>query len=315
MSEPKSVLVTAANGDLAEAVCGVFADAMPDTLVHSVDAGDAWPAEAIYCSNARVPRGDHPDYIKALSKRAEEVGAEWVIPCNDTELLRLAQAQRDGECDLPLMMPQPHLVEAFVDKLRGAHWLESHGLPTLPTKPLSQAVAEELPLIAKPRAGSGSSGVILVTTEALLVGLQTQFGDDYVAQGYLSDAEQEYTCAVLRISGEVRTLILRRKLDAGRTIAAIVEDLPEVAEMLCHLAEAADLQGPLNVQLRMGADGPGIFAINPRLSSTVKMRHLLGFQDLIWMVRAAAGDYSIPEVRLESGASVYRLSREIVRPQ
>ena len=36
-------------------------------------------------------------------------------------------------------------------------------------------------------------------------------------------------------------------------------------------------------------DGPRIFEINPRLSSTALMRHRLGFTDVVWTVQEIRG--------------------------
>jgi carbamoyl-phosphate synthase large subunit len=55
------------------------------------------------------------------------------------------------------------------------------------------------------------------------------------------------------------------------------------------LAEALDLRGSINVQLRITTNGPRIFEINPRFSSTVLMRHQMGFCDLVWSIQDFAG--------------------------
>ena len=54
--------------------------------------------------------------------------------------------------------------------------------------------------------------------------------------------------------------------------------------MCKHIANEVSLLGSMNVQLRLTNEGPRIFEINPRFSSTVLMRHLIGFQDLIWTI-------------------------------
>jgi carbamoyl-phosphate synthase large subunit len=69
-----------------------------------------------------------------------------------------------------------------------------------------------------------------------------------------------------------------------------VVDYPEVLKQCTLIAESLFLQGSINIQLRMTDIGPRIFEINPRFSSTVLIRHLLGFQDVVWSLREAMGD-------------------------
>lgn len=45
----------------------------------------------------------------------------------------------------------------------------------------------------------------------------------------------------------------------------------------------------MNVQLRLTDHGPRVFEINPRFSSTVLMRHRLGFSDVLWAIDEAQG--------------------------
>jgi len=49
------------------------------------------------------------------------------------------------------------------------------------------------------------------------------------------------------------------------------------------------LQGSMNIQLILTDSGPRIFEINPRFSSTVLMRHKLGFCDFLWSLDEAKG--------------------------
>jgi carbamoyl-phosphate synthase large subunit len=45
----------------------------------------------------------------------------------------------------------------------------------------------------------------------------------------------------------------------------------------------------MNIQLRLTDQGPRVFEINPRFSSTVLMRHRIGFSDLLWALSEAEG--------------------------
>ena len=74
-------------------------------------------------------------------------------------------------------------------------------------------------------------------------------------------------------------------MKGGLTGSGIVEVIPEIEQLLNAVAMYLDLQGCINVQLRMRAGVPYVFEINPRFSSTVRFRHKLGFSDVIWSIQ------------------------------
>ncbi len=302
-------LVTAANGNIAEAIAGILREEFPYAGVHGVDAVGGWPGEAIFDSVQKIPWAADDDYPDALHQAARQVGATLIIPSNDREILRLSnEPAQAGE--LPLLILRADLARTFCDKLETAEWLKAHNFISPRTVALTQASELDLPLIVKPRLGSGSFNVSHVRTKSRLRGLQEEYGDDYVAQTYLPDVESEMTCALLRLNGDFRMIALQRKLGGDRTISAKVVDEPAVNDLLRGIAEAADLHGAINVQLRLTPEGPMIFEINPRFSSTVKMHHMLGFKDLVWAIKGLDGS-ALPEYKPQTGATVYRLSREI----
>ena len=63
------------------------------------------------------------------------------------------------------------------------------------------------------------------------------------------------------------------------------EEHPAISKLLHQLAVLLDLRGSINVQLRLVNRTPMIFEINPRFSSTVLFRHMMGFEDVIWSIQ------------------------------
>ena len=59
-------------------------------------------------------------------------------------------------------------------------------------------------------------------------------------------------------------------------------------------------------------EGPRIFEINPRFSSTVMMRHAIGFSDVAWMLHARAHGTLPPWTPPAPGTRVFHLHRELV---
>jgi len=302
------ILVTGANGDIADAAGRILVATYPDAVVHGADAGGKWPGALYFSKVHRVPFAADPAYSTALVRLASEY--DLIIPTSDAELARLA-VDPGPAIDLPLLMIRRDLAAIFTDKLETAHWLAQIGLDPPATRMLRDASAGDLPLLIKPRRGAGAKGHEIVRTAARLAVAKTEHPDDTVAQELIEVPDQEYTCALFAHAGEVRALALRRWLVDGRTDRAEVADVPAITRLLGVIAAAARLEGCINVQLRLAEQGPRVFEINPRISSTVMMRHLLGFSDLVWWVEARSGGLP-PFVAPKSGSMVFRLSREMV---
>ena len=71
----------------------------------------------------------------------------------------------------------------------------------------------------------------------------------------------------------------------------------QVGNLLNVIAKGWNLEGSINVQLRITKKGPMIFEINPRFSSTLYMRHKLCFTDVIWSLK----EFYDEPVKLTSG--------------
>ena len=83
---------------------------------------------------------------------------------------------------------------------------------------------------------------------------------------------------------------MERLLVGGLTSWARVIKNENVQELVKFIADEWNLKGSLNIQLRLTEKGPMIFEVNPRFSSTVYMRHQLGFKDVLWSVEEFFGE-------------------------
>jgi len=306
-------LVTAANGDLGEAVAGVLRDSFPGAGIYGVDAMGIYPASMYFDSVSIISTGGSTQYQTELVEVAKKVEATHIIPCSDPEIAALAESSGIKEFRCSILMPQFELVTTFIDKWIGSNWLDSHSFPIPNTVLLTDAKTVDLPLIVKPRLGSGGVGFFRVRSKELLYGLQVEFGDSYIAQEDLGSDTPEYTCAVVSKNGCVNTVVMERRLDAGRTVQITIIKNENVEDIIKRFVDITKLDGPINLQMKETTSGPKIFEINPRFSSTVKMRHLLGFRDLEWLIKSYKELKHFPRYYPQYGMSAYRLSRELLR--
>jgi carbamoyl-phosphate synthase large subunit len=174
------------------------------------------------------------------------------------------------------------VIAAGLDKLATAETIEKLGLPVPWTVPVNQGLPRQYPCILKNRLGSGSRAVFIVKDEAEADYLSKRF-PDAIYQELLEPADREVTCAVYRTKdGKVSTLQMLRRLVEGTTGWAKVINDDAISQLCKKLAEGLNLRGSMNVQLRITDEGPRVFEINPRISSTALMRHQLGFTDVLW---------------------------------
>jgi carbamoyl-phosphate synthase large subunit len=310
---PTRILVTGANGDIADAAGRILRECWPDAALHGADAAGEWPGLVPFDRMHAVPLAREPSYLAALGELVTKEGFDLVIPMTEPELLRLCQPDA-AVLRLPLLMNPAEVVETGCDKLRTARWLSEHGIGVPLTVSLVDATPDMLPVIVKPRFGYGSARVERVATAVQLAELKGTRTEPTVAQGFIPDSSGEYTCAILKTADTVRHITLRRTLLGGLTGQAEVIANPAIDAYLDAIADRLPQPSAVNVQLRLKDGEPLAFEINPRFSSTVMMRHRLGFQDLAWMVNYFLHGEIPPAWNPPVGARVFRLSREAVAP-
>ena len=85
-------------------------------------------------------------------------------------------------------------------------------------------------------------------------------------------------------------MIFKRNLSAGgySNYGEVISNIP-IENLLVKIADLLNLTGSINVQLRIHNGLPTVFEINPRISSTVLVRDLLGFNDVLWSIQDRSG--------------------------
>jgi len=307
----RTLLLTAGGGDIALSIARFMReDGLAERIV-AADARDDHAGYAVHDANHVLPRADDPAYTAALSALIEREQADIAVPLADAELARLLQ---DGlrQSGLPLVMANDEAIAAGLDKWITYQTLRQHDVPTPETGIIGHTDPDRWPCIVKPRRGQGSKGLALVKQEEWPRIRDERAGDLW--QRWLSDDEAEYTCGLFRAPGTpLRTISFRRKLQGGLTGFAETVIDPEIEEVLQRVADAVDLRGSINVQLRKDSGKPYVFEINPRFSSTVGFRHRIGFKDFLWSMEDRLGrphgSYAAPP----EGVRIYRISHEVVR--
>lgn len=199
-----------------------------------------------------VPRIGHENFISEMRGLCRNRGIQTVVPTIDTELSMYSECREDfAAVGSDVLVSSPEVVRLSMDKWKLHRWLVSSGFPTVETyesKAFDPSLLEG-PVVAKPRGGSSSIGVLFAehASELHLSALT----DDYIVQRVADGFELTIDFAVAR-DGSLLGAVPRRRLETragevskGVTVRAVwLDDF--VRDLVSALPGA---YGILNVQV------------------------------------------------------------------
>lgn len=310
--EIKNILITGCGGDIAISIARILRELMNDVKLIGTDIYEDHPAVAFFDEVISIVRADNKAYKDMLGEIINDFNIELIIPSTEAEIkLLVERGDVDSIFNVPVLMANKCIVEVGLNKLETAKFLKSSGIISPWTILVGEGKPIEYPCIIKPVSGCGSKNISVV--EEASFSSYSAYGNDFIWQEYLYPDNEEYTCGLYRSSsGEVRTIIIKRELQGGLTGKGLIVKNESISQILEDLALSTLLEGSVNVQLRLTKQGPVIFEINPRFSSTVMFRHKLGFKDLQWAIEdkfnMEVSEYKAPK----AGTRFYRVANEVI---
>ncbi|MFH2058502.1 MAG: ATP-grasp domain-containing protein [Pseudomonadota bacterium] len=310
-----NILVTGCGGDIGISVCRLLKKHDIADQVFGCDIHNDHPGSHFFDKCFTIERADSVLYLESLEKIITANDISMVIPISEAELRLFSRMPVKTELyNAKIITANFESMAIGFDKLETSAFLKEKKMEYPWTIPTSEGLPMEIPCILKNRYGSGSRDVRLIESlgEARLFQHRS---DNDIWQEYLEPDHEEYTCAVF-VSGsnltDIRTIIMKRELQGGLTGKGEVSEDQKIGTLLCRLAKEIQLRGSINVQLRLTKRGPVIFEINPRFSSTIVFRDLLGFQDLLWVIQDACGLNVARYKNPKSGTRFFRSAKEII---
>lgn len=309
----RTVLVTAVGGDIGWSVARILRSSGYFERVLGCDSSADHAGHSVADACFIVPRAGSPEYLDVIEQLIASEGIKYLIPTSEPEIDRIYQAEREGWSPAVIVMAGGRSVPIGMDKLATAEFVKGLGLPAPWTVPADGRRPPEFPCILKDRRGWGGRSLVRIDDEVSLeyhVARRT----GAILQELLLPEDEEYTCGVFRSqAGAVRTIIFRRRLLGGVTGFGVVVGDDAIDRVLHTVAVALALRGSMNVQMRRTAAGPTVFEINPRFSSTVMFRHMLGFRDVLWSIDDLEGG-EVPPYAPPIGTRVFRVFSEVIEP-
>ena len=308
-----SVLVTGCGGDIGQGICRILKLSNAAKKVFGCDIHEDHIGPLFFDFCEHIVRAADKAYFPALRRILSKHNIDLIIPVSEAEISTFIRHGYSKSFEkTPVLLANANSIRIGLDKMETVNFLKTHGLAYPWTEVVEENEPQEIPCVLKMRSGQGSKNFVKVMDEQLIPYYKKTRPLD-LWQEFLLPENEEYTCGVYRTNtGEIRTIIIRRKLLGGFTGSGITVHSDSISQYLDKIAVALDLHGSINIQLRCTDHGPVAFEINPRFSSTVVFRHLLGFQDLFWSLSELRNIPLKPYQEVKKDIRIYRGVHEYI---
>lgn len=284
------VLVTGIAGDIGLSICKILKKEKNIKFLLGCDVHDQHIGN-IFCDKFTImPKVKAKDYSNKLIEIINKYKINIIIPSFESEQKYLNKKFPNRKINAAkiILANNESLLTGF-DKFKTYKFLKKNKLPYPWTVPIERGHPKNLPCILKSRFSSGGANVELIK-EIKNINSYKKLFSKHVWQQYIDDSENEYTCGVYRSSkGDIKTIIFKRRLALGISMYAEIVDNLSIRILCETVAKKLNLIGSINIQLRLSDGIPLIFEINPRFSSTVIFRDMVGFKDLLWSISDTHG--------------------------
>jgi len=252
---------------------------------------------------------------------------DLVVPCRDEDVEWLAGLrERRGDLAATLLCGAREIAAMMNDKWRSFEFAARHGLPFVPSlqcgddsgaRDRVDAFVHEhgLPLVAKPRNGVDSTGVVILATRAQAHGAMTRrnyvlqqfLGAPDAPRNYLEQVEREGIPLIHSFEGVKRSLqvligpegriehvvctLNKRLRHNARSISRDDDAEPQrIADACARVFADAGWRGPLNVQCLPASTGAlFIHEFNARFTGATGARWHIGCDEIGTAIRAFTG--------------------------
>lgn len=287
----------------------------------------------------QVPRGDDPNYAKAILDICVKEHVDVIIPIMSAELITLAENEEMfRNAGVTLSISNLESLKIANNKLALFEYMKANDIPVPKfwqvnsVEDVDPAIEHiGVPVVFKTNEGSGSRGMRIIDPSksrfdilfhekptSAYVTLQDfketlQEGDmpPMLAMEYLPG--HEYTVDMLCDNGKVLYNMCRRGLNVQTSIIldGVVEDKPEITNLCAQVAEKLKLTGNIGFDVKERADGtPVIMECNPRATAGVSEFTASGVNLLYLNIKRCLGE-SLPEVTPKYGVVMKRRYQEM----
>jgi len=288
-------LITGAHGDIARSISRIIKENYKNSSIEGTDINSEGLGEYYYKKIHKVASPTSKKYYHQIKKLLKKYNI--IIPTTENEIKFFSKNKKKFKKKI-ILINSKFIIDTFSSKIKTFQYLKKNrfGVPNFCTK-LNDIKKFEKPFFIKLDTGHGNKNYDFINSSKKFKNLNKLNKKKWIAQEFLNNNYKEYTCAIVKLKNFKNVIILNRKLDKGYTYYAEIVHNMYLKNLLLELADKIDLNGSINVQLKINNKRHAIFEINPRLSSTVMMRHKMGFKDCVWWINYSLKK-QIPKFRL-----------------
>ena len=313
MKKKLNILVTSCGGDIGQSIGKILKEI--NCVSFGLDISKHNAAQFVFDHFEIGPKVTDKNYLNKIREFVSAYKIDVVIPVSEPELRFYTENFKDTPVidGAKVLMANHFSRKIGFNKTETCLFLKENKLPN-PALYTSDSTDFIFPIIAKPNTGAGSANIFIVENIEEFRFLSNKF-NDLIFQELLDGEAGEFTCCVYGTNnGKNRSIIFKRELTSGgySGYGEVVED-DRINELLIEMAKLLELRGSINVQLRIHNGLPVVFEINPRVSSTILFRHLLGFNDLQWSLEELLGTEISGYSKPDAGRCFYKGYQEYIK--
>lgn len=276
----------------------------PSGRVYAADCDPLAPVFGNSDHGFIVPPFDEDGYIPSIRNICVDENIDLVIPTNDRELRIFAKNKDAFKQDgIRILISEPRCIDIANDKISTYEFLTSNGIPTPFTTSDLGVIREkidtneiELPVIVKPRFGSGSEDVYEASSMDELDVFWERIGQPIVQEKLHG---QEYGIDVFNNDNKEPISIVPRKkiaMRAGETDKAVSVDKPELIEIGNTIGEILGHLGPLDIDCFYDGNQAHVMELNARFGGGYPLTHLAGGDFITAAVSIGSGERVEPRI-------------------
>jgi carbamoyl-phosphate synthase large subunit len=273
--EKKTVIVTGIGGNVGQGILRNIRSSFPEVKIIGLDIASFTPGNYLCDKSYQVPYAFAPEYIPSIQDIVDSEKVNLIIPSTDYEVFFLSLNREVLGANVAAS--EPWIAKIYLDKYLSYQHHSTLGIPFAKSWLPGEYDFSETSIIAKPREGRGSRGIIINPANPALL------GEDYMIQPYVEGTEIT-TAVYINRSNEIHGIFtMERELQNGTTSKSkvIFEYDEQLEGIISKMIKPMALHGSFNIQSIVTSAGEIVpFEINCRISGTNSIRHNLGFQDV-----------------------------------
>lgn len=240
-----------------------------------------------------APRFTSEDFAPFIARFVEAEDIDIVIPNIDRATIALSRlAEKLSELGVSVICSSEDVCVKMGDKKLADEVFRQQGLPV--------PGSSNFPLIAKPREGASSRGIVRFNDEE-----ERRFWasrnkeSEYVLQEFIAGTEYSLD-AYVSATGVTLGIVCRTRdiVAEGEVMVSRTQHVPEAEAIAAQLLSWSKWRGPLTVQVMHDGEKPWLLECNPRFGSGVPLSIEAGLDIPSWILRERLG-LPLPEKPIE----------------